>query len=126
MRYKIGLDIGITSVGWAVINLDIPRIEDLGVRIFDRAENPQTGESLALPRRLARSARRRLRRREHRLERIRRLIIREGILTKEELDKLFEEKHEIDVRQLRVEALDRKLNNDELARGLLHLAKRRG
>ncbi|MED3730472.1 type II CRISPR RNA-guided endonuclease Cas9 [Geobacillus stearothermophilus] len=126
MRYKIGLDIGITSVGWAVINLDIPRIEDLGVRIFDRAENPQTGESLALPRRLARSARRRLRRRKHRLERIRRLVIREGILTKEELDKLFEEKHEIDVWQLRVEALDRKLNNDELARVLLHLAKRRG
>ncbi|NNU88860.1 type II CRISPR RNA-guided endonuclease Cas9 [Geobacillus sp. MR] len=126
MKYKIGLDIGITSIGWAVINLDIPRIEDLGVRIFDRAENPKTGESLALPRRLARSARRRLRRRKHRLERIRRLFVREGILTKEELNKLFEKKHEIDVWQLRVEALDRKLNNDELARILLHLAKRRG
>ncbi|WP_052025682.1 hypothetical protein [Anoxybacillus sp. KU2-6(11)] len=34
MRYKIGLDIGITSVGWAIINLDENRIEDLGVRIL--------------------------------------------------------------------------------------------
>jgi len=126
VRYKIGLDIGIASVGWSVINLDIPRIEDLGVRIFDKAENPQTGESLALPRRQARSARRRLRRRKHRLERIRRLLIREGILTKKEMDMLYKNKHEIDVWHLRVDALDRKLNNDELARILLHLAKRRG
>ena len=34
MRYTIGLDIGIASVGWAVINEDKRRIEDLGVRVF--------------------------------------------------------------------------------------------
>lgn len=34
-----GLDIGISSVGWAVIRLgDILRIEDCGVRIFDSGE----------------------------------------------------------------------------------------
>ena len=38
MRYTIGLDIGIASVGWAVINNDESRIEDLGVRIFKKAE----------------------------------------------------------------------------------------
>ena len=74
MYYKIGLDIGITSVGWAAVELnteDEPiRIIDLGVRIFDAAENPKDGASLALPRREARSARRRLRRHRHRLERI--------------------------------------------------------
>ncbi|MGX1901443.1 type II CRISPR RNA-guided endonuclease Cas9 [Thermolongibacillus altinsuensis] len=126
MNYKIGLDIGIASVGWAVINLDQKRIEDLGVRIFDKAEHPQNGESLALPRRLARSARRRLRRRKHRLERIRRLLIRENILTKEEMEQLFQQKNLVDVWQLRVDALERKLNNEELARVLLHLAKWRG
>lgn len=36
MRYSLGLDIGTTSVGWAVINEDRNRIEDLGVRIFER------------------------------------------------------------------------------------------
>ncbi|KXG09901.1 CRISPR-associated endonuclease Cas9 [Anoxybacillus sp. P3H1B] len=125
MNYKIGLDIGITSVGWAAINLDLRRIEDLGVRIFDKAEQPQ-GDPLALPRRLARSTRRRLRRRKHRLERIRRLLVRENVITKEEMDNLFTKRGLTDVWQLRVEALDRKLNNDELARVLLHLAKRRG
>jgi CRISPR-associated endonuclease Csn1 len=126
MNYKIGLDIGITSVGWAVINLDKKRIEDLGVRIFDKAEHPQNGESLALPRRIARSARRRLRRRKHRLERVRRLLVREGVLTKEEMQQLFQQKNLVDVWQLRVDALDRKLNNEEFVRVLLHLAKRRG
>ena len=93
MRYRLGLDIGITSVGWSIINLDTndepTRIEDLGVRIFDRAENPKNGESLALPRRTARGTRRRLRRRKHRLERIKRLLVREKILTKDELNSLY-------------------------------------
>nr|WP_246316799.1 type II CRISPR RNA-guided endonuclease Cas9 [Anoxybacillus ayderensis] len=119
------MDIGITSVGWAIINLDKIRIEDLGVRIFDKAEQPQ-GEPLSLPRRVARSTRRRLRRRKHRLERIRRLLVREGVLTKNEMNNLFKNRHLVDVWQLRVDALERKLNNDELARVLLHLAKRRG
>mgnify|MGYP000523775070 CR=1 FL=1 len=41
-KYGIGLDIGIGSVGYAVIsrtnNLDA-RIEDIGVRLFDSGEN---------------------------------------------------------------------------------------
>lgn len=41
MRYSIGLDLGIASVGWAVINLDKNRIEDLNSRMFDVAENPK-------------------------------------------------------------------------------------
>lgn len=69
LYYRIGLDIGIASVGWAVLennSEDEPiRIIDLGVRIFDKAEIPKTGESLAMPRRMARTTRRRLRRRKH-------------------------------------------------------------
>lgn len=42
MKYTLGLDIGITSVGWAVLNLDQKRIEDLGVRAFNAAEDPKT------------------------------------------------------------------------------------
>ena len=57
MKYSLGLDIGTTSCGWSVINLDKKRIEDLGVRIFDGAENPKNGESLATPRREKRSMR---------------------------------------------------------------------
>ena len=61
MRYIIGLDVGIASVGWAVINKDKNRIEDLGVRIFKKAEEPD-GKSLNLARREARGSRRRIRR----------------------------------------------------------------
>ena len=53
-----GLDIGIASVGWAVLGEN--RIIDLGVRCFDKAETAKEGESLNLARRTARLMRRRL------------------------------------------------------------------
>ena len=53
MKYAIGLDIGIASVGYAVLALDHEEnpwgIIRLGSRIFDVAENPKDGASLALP-----------------------------------------------------------------------------
>lgn len=42
MKYALGLDLGTTSIGWSVINLDKNRIEDLGVRIFEKPETPKT------------------------------------------------------------------------------------
>lgn len=127
--YGIGLDIGVTSVGWAVLALDgeeKPRgIIDMGSRIFDAAEHPKTGASLALPRREARSARRRLRRHRHRKERIRELIVSSGLLGRNELDRLFDGQL-TDIYALRVKALDEKLSREEFARVLLHLAQRRG
>lgn len=127
--YGIGLDIGVTSVGWAVLALDgeeKPRgIIDMGSRIFDAAEHPKTGASLALPRREARSARRRLRRLRHRKERIRELLVSSGLLGRDELDRLFDGQL-TDIYALRVKALDEKLSREEFARVLLHLAQRRG
>jgi CRISPR-associated endonuclease Csn1 len=47
MKYAIGLDIGIASVGYAVLALDHEEnpwgIIRLGSRIFDVAENPKDG-----------------------------------------------------------------------------------
>ena len=83
--YAIGFDIGITSVGWAVVALDVEDkpfgIINMGSRIFDAAEQPKTGASLAAPRREARSMRRRLRRHRHRLERIRHLLVAENVIS---------------------------------------------
>ena len=130
LNYRIGLDIGIASVGWAVLENnthDEPfRIIDLGVRIFDTAEQPKTGASLALPRREARSARRRLRRRGHRLERIKKLFEAEGLINIEEFEARYKKTGLPDVYKLRYEGLDRRLTNDELAQVLLHIAKHRG
>lgn len=129
MKYAIGLDIGIASVGWAVVALDYEEnpwgIIKMGSRIFDKAENSKDGASLALPRREARSARRRLRRHKHRLERIKNLLLQSKLLTINELENLYEGQL-TDIYALRVEALERKVNNTELARILLHLAQRRG
>ena len=126
INYALGLDIGITSVGWAVINLDLNRIEDLGVRIFNAAENPKDGSSLALPRRLARGRRRLLRRKAYRVERVRKLIVKNNILTKEELEGLFKNKEVIDVWEARVKGLDYKLSREEWAKILINFCKRRG
>ncbi len=127
--YAIGLDIGVASVGWATVELDAEErpcgILGLGSRIFDAAEHPQTGASLAAPRREARSARRRLRRHRHRNERIRSLFVSGGLLSREQLASLFDGRLE-DIYKLRAEALDRALTAEELARVLLHLSQRRG
>ncbi|MBR6312816.1 MAG: type II CRISPR RNA-guided endonuclease Cas9, partial [Oscillospiraceae bacterium] len=127
--YAIGLDIGVTSVGWATLALDEDDrpygIINMGSRIFDAAENPKNGDSLAAPRREKRSMRRRLRRHRHRNERIRGLLIEAGILTREELDSLFEGKLP-DIYALRVKALDEAVTPQEFARILLHISQRRG
>ena len=128
-KYAIGLDVGIASIGFAVVALDYEEnpwgIIRLGVRIFDAAEHPKTGASLALPRREARSARRRLRRHQHRLFRIKKLLVGSNITTEESLAKLYEGELS-DIYELRVKALDKIVSNEELSRILLHLAQRRG
>ena len=123
--YAIGLDIGITSVGWAALALDADEnpcgIIDLGSRIFDAAEQPKTGESLAAPRREARSARRRLRRHRHRNERIRNLMTEERLVSQDELAALFDGRLE-DIYALRVKALDEIVGRTDFARILLHIS----
>ena len=131
MKYIIGLDIGITSVGYATMMLggdDEPcRILRMGSRIFEAAEHPKDGSSLAALRRVNRGMRRRLRRKRFRKERIRSLIIESGIMTAEEIDGIYNTKQDLsDIYQIRCEALDRKLNREEFVRLLIHLSQRRG
>lgn len=121
-----GLDIGIASVGWAV--LAPKHIINLGVRCFDKAETAKEGESLNLARRQARLMRRRLRRRAWRLTKLARLLRREGLIPSLDILKLQPAKgfKTPDLWQLRVEALDRKLESEEWARVLYHICKHRG
>ena len=131
MKYSIGLDIGITSVGYAVMLLDDNdepfKIHKMGSRIFDIAENPKDGSPLAEPRRINRGMRRRLRRKRFRKERIRQLIEATGIMTQSEIDEIYSSKRELsDIYQLRNEALDRLLNKEEFVRLIIHFSQRRG
>lgn len=131
LRYTLGLDIGIASVGWAVLENNIDgepiKIERLGVRIFDKAEQPKTGASLAEPRREARGQRRTIRRKRHRKDRIKQLIQQNDIMTQVEMAEMFEHlQFETSVYELRVQALERALTKQEFVRVLIHLAQRRG
>ena len=131
INYVLGLDIGIASVGWAMVEIDEEenpiRLIDLGVRVFERAEVPKTGDSLAAVRRLARSVRRLTRRRAHRLLRARRLLKREGVLQAADFDENGLIKSLPNTPwQLRAAALDRKLTPLEWSAVLLHLIKHRG
>ncbi|QCT39720.1 type II CRISPR RNA-guided endonuclease Cas9 [Candidatus Saccharibacteria bacterium oral taxon 955] len=128
-KYSLGLDIGTSSVGWAVLDLDKERIHDLGVRIFERPEDPQNGDSLAKPRRDARSARHRLKRRRQRLNHLKQFFIDQNILTKDQVEKVLDYKsdfNKLDVYELRAKALAEELSPEELLKVLYQIAKRRG
>jgi len=67
MEYRIGIDLGTNSLGWAAISLRnnaqgqnriAGPLIDLGVRIFSDARNPKDKSSNAAQRRGPRSARR--------------------------------------------------------------------
>ena len=131
MHTKIlGFDIGIASIVWAFV--ENGELRDCGVRIFTKAENPKTGDSLALPRREARSTRKRLSRRKSRLEMLKRLLAKEwGLCYQDyisadgELPKAFSGTNLTNPYALRYEALERALSKEELARVILHIAKHR-
>ena len=126
MKYRLGLDIGIASVGWAVVECDDNgeplRIERIGVRTFDKAEVGKKGESPASLRRSNRTSRRRTRRRAHRIERVRNLCtlaFGKNVTDDAQLNR-------DDVFYLRYHALDNAVTPSQLTRLLVYLAKHRG
>lgn len=147
-NYILGLDIGISSVGWGLLELDTNnnpyKIIDVGSRIFTPGEVEKTGDSRAKERREKRGARRISRRREFRLDRVRNLLYENGYLKgninsnivsvkNEELSIIFDNMINNYYKEknsnpyiLKVEALDRKLTNEELSIILVHYAKKRG
>lgn len=122
-KLTFGFDIGIASVGWAVLNET--RVVALGVRAFNKAETAREGASLNLVRRSARLMRRRLRRRAWRLTRLGRLLRRVGLLEDANYFKT-QPSHTDSAWELRVAALSRLLTPVEWARVLHHLCKHRG
>lgn len=120
--YRLGLDIGIASVGAALLAED--HILALHVRTFDKAETAKEGESLNKIRRDARLTRRRIRRRSFRLTRLRRILHRYGLIKTPEVESV--NLVGVSPWQLRSDALDKLLEPKELAFALYHLVKHRG
>lgn len=127
-------DIGVASIGWAFIENEV--LQDCGIRIFTKAENPKNGASLALPRREARGVRKRLARRRGRLNTIKQLLCKEFGLQLEdylsndgELPKAYTASKANPLKspyKLRTLALSQKLDSKDLVRVILHIAKHRG
>jgi CRISPR-associated endonuclease Csn1 len=123
--YTLGLDIGVASVGAAILAQD--KILGLHVRTFEKAETDKEGDSLNKIRREARLTRRRVRRRAHRMLRLLRLMKHEGLISLAKVETFQQgEKNPISPWELRAIGLERKLTREEWAAALYHIVKHRG
>ncbi len=127
IKYKLGLDLGSTSLGWAVVELDEndkPKcLREMGVRIFPDGRDAQSHEPANVTRRTARGMRRRSDRILLRKKRTLELIKKYGLDFDIRADKSLENPYELRVRAL---DKDKRLSPSELGRVLFHFSVRRG
>lgn len=128
MQYRLALDLGTTSLGWAMIQLDNNKnpnaIIRAGVRIFSDGRNPKDGSSLAVTRRDARSMRRRRDRLLKRKARMEKTLINHGFFPANDAER--KALVTLNPYALRAKGLDEALTPAEFARALFHINQRRG
>lgn len=122
----LGLDGGIASIGWTVLELgdDDGHILGAGTWMFDTPETDKERRLTSEIRREKRGARRVIRRRRQRMAQIRGLFSRYGVLSQSGPDALRQPG--LDPWELRVAGLDRALSPVEFAVALGHIARHRG
>lgn len=113
-RLVMGLDIGITSVGYGVIDIDDNKFVDYGVRLFKEGTAAENEE-----RRAKRGARRLKRRKTNRIHDMKKLL--------EACDLYSDDYRKINnIYELRVKGLHNKLSKEELCAAIMHITKMRG
>jgi CRISPR-associated endonuclease Csn1 len=125
----LGLDIGTTSIGWALVEdtKGTERVIATGVRIFPEGvdRDQQGGEQAKTQtRREKRGQRRQIARRARRKAQLRMLLVEHGLLPADKSEQ--EEVLGLNPYPLRLKALDEKLTPFEIGRVLVHLNQRRG
>lgn len=120
----LGIDLGIGSCGWAMAGET--SLIAVGSRTFDVPETDKERTPTNQLRRVARGLRRVTARRRQRMNAIRDVLHRNGILDTNDKRALAGIKGEPDPWRLRAEGLDRVLSPRELALALGHIAKHRG
>lgn len=113
-KYILGLDVGVTSVGWGIID-ENNNIINAGVRLFEEGKTKSN-----IDRRNFRGGRRIKARRKNRINDMKDLLVEYKIIPKNKYVS------KINPYFARKKGLTSVLDNDELASALLHLAKRRG
>ena len=127
MDYRLSLDLGTNSIGWALLELTAQKptkILKTGVRIFPDGRNAKDKTSLAVARRLARQQRRM---RDRFLKRQKRLMT--ALITFQLMPSTEDERKVLetfDPYELRSKGLDCLLKDGQLGRAIFHLSKRRG
>lgn len=128
MRYRLALDLGSTSLGWAMVRLNSDSepvaVIKAGVRIFSDGRNPKDGSSLAVTRRNARAMRRRRDRLLKRKNRVTKALIEHGFFPADDAKR--KALVTLNPYALRAKGLDAALTPEEFARALFHINQRRG
>ncbi len=147
MAWRLGLDIGTNSIGWAVLELEEEQKEDrsflrfvpcslvdMGVRVYadgrepagthQKTGLPRIGESRAVTRRVDRGMRRNRDRRQKRIRYFVQLLIAYGLLPEDQAvrNAVFKK----DPYQARSKAAGEPVDAHILGRALAHICKRRG
>jgi CRISPR-associated endonuclease Csn1 len=128
----LGIDLGIASCGWAVIDESKPQahIVAMGVRTFDAPETDKERTPTNQLRRQFRGMRRVIHRRAQRMNELRQLFREAGLIQSSGKNALWIKSRDsgalLDPWKLRAEGLERKLTGEELAVVLGHVAKHRG
>ena len=128
-RFVLATDLGIGSNGWAIIDLDAHRVEDLGVQIFESGEEgaKKASARASQQRRLKRSAHRLNRRKKQRKEALIKFLQEiEFPDLVEILNSFKKQKNPNDILSLRVKGLDNKLSPLELFSILIYMSNNRG
>lgn len=128
MTYRLAYDLGTTSLGWCVLDLDkegeVCGILDMGVRIFPEGRDAKSKEPLAVARRTSRGGRRRRDRYLGRRRRFMNYMIKVGLMPQDK-----EARKELELKdpyELRARAADEKIDLHDLGRALFHINQRRG
>ena len=128
MRWRLGIDLGTNSLGWAALSLDEKgapeRVISLGSRIFSDGRDPKSGASLAVDRRDARAMRRRRDRFKRRQAALLKHMTRLGLFPEDPAERKALET--LDPYELRARVLSETLPLPHLGRALFHLDQRRG
>jgi CRISPR-associated endonuclease Csn1 len=137
MKKILGLDLGTTSIGWAIVNeadneKERSEIIKLGVRVnpltVDEQTNFEKGKSITTnaDRTLKRSMRRNLQRFKLRKENLIEILSEKGFITKDTLLSENGNKSTFETYRLRAKAVKEQISLEEFARVLLMINKKRG
>jgi len=126
--YRLGIDMGSTSIGWCMLELDSEKnpcgIINMGVRIFPDGREDYHKTPLSVIRREKRGQRRLFDRRRWRTQHLVKLLIQSHLLPENDAERANEFLK--DPLFLRNKALDEEVTLYEFGRILMHISKHRG